>query len=104
VPCEEGPYPPFGPGVLASEIAGGTWSGSAGDYWHDIFPEQAWHEKWFDEMAFGLLYVAHGGSGLNLSLRDIEEMPVSEIEWWSERLGAQREADAAAIREAAKEK
>jgi hypothetical protein len=100
LPGKEGGAPPFGPGVLAAQLTGSIWEGSAGDYWQDVFPPPAWQENWFEERAFELLYTGHGGSGLNLTLHDIEEMDVAKITWWRERLNAQREADVKAIKEA----
>ena len=98
MPYHDGDHSPFGQSVLVAELNGNAWAGSAGDYWSDLFPPEAWYEQWFGERAFGLLYTGHGGSGLNLTLGDIEEMTLPEIEWWEDRLSAQREADAEAMK------
>ncbi len=67
-----------------------------------MFPQVA--EDWLDTASFVLLYHQHGGSGLALSIRDIEDMEINRIRWWVDRLEVQREAEAEAIRNAGKSK
>jgi len=50
-----------------------------------------------DSAAFALLYRKHGGSGLGLTLGDIEEMSYGRIAWWLEKLGDTRSAEADAL-------
>ncbi len=52
-------------------------------------------------MVFGMLYTQHGGSGLTgLTHRDLLELSLGEVEWYAERLDAQRSKEAQAIRAA----
>lgn len=52
-------------------------------------------------MMFALLYVQHGGSGIpGLQYDHILELSLDEVEWYVERLEAQRAREAAAIRAA----
>lgn len=90
---------PFGPGVLAGDLAGGSWE-NVGGFWDGIFP--AVDDDWFDRSAFHLLYRSHGGTGLGLTLESIERMDVARIQAWGEWLNDQRERDAEAIRNANK--
>lgn len=56
-------------------------------------------------MVFGMLYTQHGGSGLTgLSYTELLELSLDEVEWYAERLDAQRSREAAAIRSAGKGK
>ncbi len=54
-------------------------------------------------MVFGMLYTQHGGSGLTgLRYPDLLELSLDEVEWYADRLQAQRAREAAAIRSASK--
>lgn len=79
---------PFGPGVFAGGVD-----------WRDLF---AIEENTVDRIAFDLLWHQHGGSGLSLTLADIEDMEISRALLWREWVGEQREAEADAIRDAGK--
>jgi len=63
-----------------------------------IFPKV--EERWLDHAAFNLLFKRYGGSGVGLSLTEIEEMPVDRIVWWCDKLEATLEAEARAIKSA----
>lgn len=48
------------------------------------------------------MYTQHGGSGLGLTYTECLELDYAQVEWFSERLDAQRSAEARAIRSASK--
>ena len=50
------------------------------DAWRDALFHLCWHQ--------------HGGSGLQLSFSDALELPVSERDWFLERIGEQRTREA----------
>lgn len=49
-----------------------------------------------------LLYIQHGGSGLNLTYPDVINMELWEILWWRRWLHETRVAEAKAIKDAGK--
>lgn len=50
-------------------------------------------------MMFALLYVQHGGSGMpGLHYDHVLELSLDEVEWYADRLDAQRSREAQAIR------
>jgi hypothetical protein len=77
---------PFGPHVF-----------DGGVDWRSLFNIE---EDAFDRLAFALLWRPHGGSGLNLSLTDIEDMEYSRAMTWYEWVEEQREDEAEAIKNA----
>lgn len=50
------------------------------------------------ELEFCLLWFQHGGSGLNVSKADVEEMDLEEAEWWTDRIADERKRESAAIK------
>lgn len=57
-----------------------------------------------DEMVWKMLdalcYQAHGGSGYGFTRADVLDMDVREAQWLIERLGENRDAEAAAMKKA----
>ncbi len=54
-------------------------------------------------MVFGMLYSQHGGSGLTgLHYDHLLELSLDEVQWYAERLDAQRTREAQAIRSASR--
>jgi hypothetical protein len=51
-----------------------------------------------------LLYIQHGGSGLQLSYPAVMDMELSEILWWRRKLEEIRSAEAKAIKDASSHK
>jgi hypothetical protein len=49
-------------------------------------------------MVAELLYIQHGGSGMQLSYDAVMGMELSEILWWRQRLYDKRKAEADALR------
>lgn len=47
-----------------------------------------------------LTYIQHGGSGYGFTLADVNEMQISEMLWYLDRLNEARKAEAEAIRAA----
>jgi hypothetical protein len=57
-------------------------------------------DDWLDQACFKLAWRQHGGSGLGLSISDVEEMPFKRIVWFLEAVDERREAEAKALRSA----
>ena len=53
---------------------------------------------------FQLAWHQHGGSGLAIPFADALELAVADRDWFVERIGDQREREAAALAQAAKGK
>jgi hypothetical protein len=60
-------------------------------------------ESTFWESVFQLLYIQHGGSGLNVGLHDVMELEMKHIYWLLERLGEQRQKEAREISQASRQ-
>jgi len=54
-------------------------------------------------MVFCLSYRTHGGSGLGVSMTEVLDMEPSDRDWYLERLGKQRQQEAAALRKNCRE-
>lgn len=59
-------------------------------------------EDSYRESIFRLCYHQHGGSGLNFSLADLNDMPLRDLNWYIDRLDQARDDEARAIKSAGK--
>lgn len=50
---------------------------------------------------FQLCYHQHGGSGLGFTYEGVQQMPLSDLQWYLERLERQRSSEAEQIRRGA---
>lgn len=53
------------------------------------------------ELYFRLCWTQHGGSGLNVSLGEVEQMPAADLLWYLDRVRTERQAENEAMKKAA---
>lgn len=61
-----------------------------------------WDETMWRRLVFRLCYHQHGGSGLNFTLGDVEDMLICDAYAYVELLDEQREEEARELRKASK--
>jgi hypothetical protein len=55
-------------------------------------------EEGLREVYFALAWTSYGGQGLGWSKKDIDELPLGDIQWYLDRVRDQRAAEAAALK------